>query len=115
MTPFVTPDCAGADVDHRSAARLHHWRHESLTDEDRAIEVVLGQRPDVFERNAERVVGVGLAARRADVAAGAIDENVDPPELGFDLFLHLRDRRLVADVAAHGRYSSAMPAKHLGD
>src|ERR1700733_212540 len=104
-----------ADVDHRSASRLHHRRHESLTDEDRAIEVVLGQRPDVFERNAERVVRVGLAARRADVAAGAIDENVDPPELGFDLFLHLRDRRLVADVAAHGRYSSAMPAKHLGD
>src|ERR1700722_7360681 len=105
----------GADVDHRSASRLHHRRHKRLTDEDGAVEVVLGQRPDVFERNAERVVRVGLAARRADVAGGAIDENVDPPELGFDLFLHLRDRRLVADVAAHCRYSSAMPAKHLGD
>src|ERR1700734_830105 len=77
-----------ADVDHRSAARRHHRRHERLTDEDRAIEVVLGQRPDVLERNAERVVGVGLAARRPDVAAGAIDEYVDAPKLGFDVFLH---------------------------
>src|SRR5580693_7378162 len=89
----------GADVDHRSASRLHHRRHESLTDEDRAIEVVLGQRPDVLERNAERVIRVRLAARRADVAAGAIDKNIDTSELGFDLILHLRDRRLVADVA----------------
>src|ERR1700735_624577 len=32
-----------ADVDHRSAARRHHRRHERLTDEDRAIEGVLGQ------------------------------------------------------------------------
>src|SRR3984957_7871905 len=84
-----------ADVDHRSAARRHHRRHERLTDEDRAIEVVLGQRPDVLERNAQRVVGVGLAAHRADVAAGAIDEYVDAPKLGFDVSLHLRHRRLV--------------------
>src|SRR3984957_6769633 len=103
------------DVDHRSASRLHHRRHERLTDEDRAIEVVLGQRPDVLERNAERVVGVRLAARRTDVAAGAIHKNIDPPELGFDLFLHLRDRRLVADVAAHRRDSSAMPCDHFRD
>src|SRR3984885_3164668 len=84
-----------ADVDHRSASRLHHRRHERLTDENRAIEVVLGQRPDVLERNAERVVGVRLAAGGADVAASAIDQDVDAPELGFDLILHFRDGRLV--------------------
>src|ERR1700733_10509309 len=104
-----------ADVDHRAAARLHHRRHERLTDEDGAVEVVLGQRPDVFERNSERVVRVRLAARRTDVAAGAIDQDVNPPELRLDLLLHLRHRRLVADVAADRRDPSAIPAKHLGD
>src|SRR5580698_4518072 len=99
-----------ADVDHRSASRLHHRRHERLTDEDRAIEVVLGQRPDVVERNAERIVRFRLAACGPDVAAGAIDQDIDSPELGLDVFLHLRDRSLVANVAAHSRDSSAVSA-----
>src|SRR3984885_8381361 len=104
-----------ANVDHRAAARLHHRRQEPLPDENRAVEVVLGQRPDVLERNTERVVGLRLAARRADVAAGAIHQDIDRAELGFNLFLHFRDGRLVADIAADRRESSAVPGEHFGD
>src|ERR1700733_1471451 len=104
-----------ADVDHRAAARLHHRRHESLTDEDGAVQVVLGQRPDVLERNAKRVVRFRLSARGRTVRARAIDQNIHPTQLGFDLILHLRNRRLVADVAAHRRDSSAMSGDLLRD
>ncbi len=75
---------------------------------NRAVQVVLGQRADVLERNAERVVGDGLAARRADVAAGAIDQDVDCSELPLDVLLHLRDGGLVADIAGHSRDPSAV-------
>ena len=51
----------------------------------------------------------------APMCAGAIDQDVDPPELGFDLFLHLRDRRLVANVAADRRDSSAVSRDLLRD
>ena len=37
------------------------------------------------------------------------------PELGLDLLLHLRHRRLVADVAGHRRGLAAMPGDRLGD
>src|ERR1700728_803255 len=105
----------GADVDHRSASRFHHRRHERLADQDRAVEGVLGQRADVLERMAERVVRLRLAARSADVAAGAIDQDIDPAELGLDILLHSRHRRLVADVADHRRGLAAMPGDRLGD
>src|SRR5580698_6985399 len=115
--PVRHPELRGgrADVDHRSASRLHHRRHEGLTDEDRTVEVVLGQRLDVLERDAERVVGDRLAAGSADVAASAIDEDIDLPKLRLDVFPHFRNRSLVADVAADRRNPSAVPREHLGD
>ena len=103
------------DVDHRTRSRLDHRRHERLTDEDRPVEVVLGQRPDVLERDAERIVGHGLAAGGADVAAGAIDQDVDRPELGLDVLSHFRHRRLVADVAGDRGDRAAVAGDLLGD
>ncbi len=60
-------------------------------------------------------LGDRLAARSADVAARAIDQDVDGAELGLDLLLHLRHRGLVADVARHRDDPAAVAGDLLGD
>ena len=104
-----------SDIDDRAAAGLDHRRNESLADQDRADQVVLGQGADVRERNVERVVGVGLAARGTDIAAGAVDQDMHLAEPRVDLGLHPRDRIRIADVAGHGHHPRAVTRHVLLD
>ncbi len=69
---------------------LHHRRHERLADQHRADQVVLGQRRQMSSRGCRGCCWARLAARRADVAAGAIDEDIDPAELLLDLLASSR-------------------------
>jgi hypothetical protein len=88
-----------ADVDHRAASGADHGRHERLADQHGPDQVVGGQRLNVLERDAQHVVRVRLAARSADVAAGAVHQDLDLAERRLDVAFHLPHRGLVADVA----------------
>ena len=63
--------------------------------------------------------GHRLAARGADVAAGAVDQDVHLAERRLDVRLHLRDRVGVADVAGDGgdlaRRAAPIALGHLAE
>ena len=63
----------------------------------------------------ERVVGIGLAAGRADVAAGAIHQDMDLAQRRVDVRLHLRNRARVADVAGDRGHLAAVQGDPLRD
>ena len=96
------------EVDDDAVPALAHRHDEGLADDDRADEVVVDQRLHVLDRDIERVVRQRLAALRADVAAGAIHQHVDRPELCLDVRPHLRDRGRIADVAGDGGGADAV-------
>ena len=75
-----------------AVAALAHRQDERLADDDRADEVVVDERLHVLDREYPAHCWAGLAAGRADVAAGAIDQDLHRPKLRFDIRPHLRDR-----------------------
>ena len=73
------------DIDDRAGTTLDHARDERLAHQDRADEISVQQSADVFELHLQRIIRVWLAAFRADVAAGGVDQNSDGPERAFDV------------------------------